>query len=209
MEKTTDTSQHNDATADRIKFYEQALELMKNAPDSVKKDDRILLEEYSIERALSVLRLSKEFQIPLVASSSSNWATVEGYHEREYMNVGFFPKGEERISWPDDGRQPEDEYLLVVRFPTGAYIFGDYFNKDYPTDAFNAFFDDLKSYGPKYTDTVNHCLYFTADVAKDVYWNFRTSMDKHRGDAIEENKRRKREKLEAQLKELNDIGQSQ
>ena len=204
MEKTKDIPHHIDATANRIKFYEQALELVKNAPDSVKTGDRILLEEGSIERALSVLRLSEEFQIPLVTSGSSHWATVEGYLERDYMNVGFFPKGEDRISWSDDGRQPEDEYLLVVRFPTGAYIFGDYFNNDYPTDAFKAFFDDLKSYGSKYSDTVNHCLYFTADVAKDVYWNFRTLMDKHRGDAIEENKRRKREKLEAELRKLEE-----
>lgn len=207
MEKATNVPQHISTTTERIKFYEQALELVKNAPDSFKTNDHILLQEDSIEGALSVLRLSEEFQIPLFTSSSSHWATVEGYHEGQYMNVGFFPKGEERIAWSDDGRQPEDEHLLVVRFPTGAYIFGDYFNNDYPTDAFNAFFDELKSYGPKYADTVNHCLYFTADVAKDVYWNFKTMMDKHRGAAVEENKRRKREKLEAELRKLEEASQ--
>jgi len=60
------------------------------------------------------------------------------------------------ISWSDDGKQPEDELLLVISFPTGAYIFGD----DYPTEFFKEFFQELKTYNPKYTDTTNKTLYF-------------------------------------------------
>lgn len=198
---------HMELTKKKIEFYKQALNLLNENQEIDIEGDNIL-SKCRVENAISVLELSEAFGIPLEIGSSCLWASISSYAEREYMNIGFFPKGEERISWSDDGMQPEDEHLLVVSFPTGAYIFGGYFSKDYPTDAFNAFFDELKSYGPKYADTVNHCLYFTSDVAADVYWNFKALMNKYRGIAIEENKRRKREKLEAELKKLEEAGDS-
>ena len=187
-------------TDKKIELYEKALELVQNNRDVI-KGDYILPEEQRIEDVLFVLRTSERFHVPLKTGTSSVWAEVQG-PAREYMNIGIFPKGSSRISWSDDGRQPEDEQLLVVCFPTGAYIFGGYFDKNYPTDAFNAFFDELKSYGPKYSDTVNHSLYFDIDAARDVYWNFQSMMDRYRGLAVEENKRRKREKLEEELRKL-------
>src|SRR5699024_2542344 len=60
--------------------------------------------------------------------------------------IGLFGEKYKRtISWPVDGRQPEDEYLFTVSFPTGAYIFGDggTFNKDYPTEFFQKFWLEL------------------------------------------------------------------
>lgn len=208
MKKTTDISQHINATAGIIKFYEQALELVKNAPDTVKKEYSVLLEEDSIERALSILRISKEFQIPLVLSSSSHWITVEGYPESQHMNIGFYPKdGDRKITWSDDERQPEDEYLLVISFPTGPYIFGSYFRDNYPKDTFNTFFEELRSYGPKYADTANHTLYFTADAASNVYWNFNDVMEKYQAIATEENNRHRRERLEEELRILDSVSQ--
>ena len=63
------------------------------------------------------------------------------------------------ISWPDDGKQPSPGWYLVISFPCGAYTL----NRDYPVESFNKFFEELKSFGAKHVDTVNHYLYFTLD----------------------------------------------
>lgn len=51
----------------------------------------------------------------------------------------------------------DNELLVHLRFPTGAYVFGE----DYPVDFFNRFWEELLSYNPKYVDSANHGLYFS------------------------------------------------
>ena len=48
------------------------------------------------------------------------------------------------------------EELISFDFPTGAYIFGD----DYDKELFNEFFEELKTYGYKYIDEPNSHVYF-------------------------------------------------
>ena len=105
------------------------------------------------------------------------------------------------ISWSDDDRQPDDEWLYVIRFTTGAYVLGDYPN-DYPKDAFNTFFNELKKYTPKYVDTANKCLYFSASNAKIAHNNFYEIFNKYKNLATVENKKRRAEKLRKELDEL-------
>ena len=69
------------------------------------------------------------------------------------------------ISWSDDGLQPDDEWLLSISYPTGAYIFGD----SYPKSLFQEYFLELKAIGAKYCDTANHRLYFNHENAKQAY----------------------------------------
>lgn len=84
--------------------------------------------------------------------SGSRWVEISD-------NLAAAPFKEGSISWPDDDRQPSGEYLLCLRFSTGAYFFGE----DYPTDLFQEFWRELVTLGPEYTDTQNHCLYFTPE----------------------------------------------
>jgi IS1 family transposase len=102
------------------------------------------------------------------------------------------------ISWSDDGRQPEDEWLLAITYPTGAYIFGD----DYQKETFEQFFNELKSFEPKYVDTNNHCVYYTADKAKAVYEKVDEIYQKYR---IIAEHNRKASKVEALKKQLADL----
>jgi len=103
-----------------------------------------------------------------------------------------------RISWSDDGSQPDNELLLSICFPTGAYIFGE----DYATEFFQRFFNELKTYNPKYTDTTNKTLYFAMDNAKEVFNNFKELLKKYYELNKEDAKLRKIEKMRKDLEKL-------
>ncbi len=105
------------------------------------------------------------------------------------------------ISWSDDGTQPEDEVLLSISLPPGAYIFG----KDYPQEIFNQFFNELKEYNPKYKDSMNYTLYYPLDNAKDVFNNFDKILEKYRKINKEDINRRKIIKLKKELEELQKV----
>jgi hypothetical protein len=117
----------------------------------------------------------------------------------EYMSLGHYGKNNQRsISWSDDGRQPEDETLLAIRFSTGAYIFGE----DYPESLFNDLFIELKSFAPKYSDSHNHCLYFSIENAKFVFNQFNSILAKYNQLNKEDYKKRRAEKLRKELEQL-------
>lgn len=108
------------------------------------------------------------------------------------------------ISWSVDGRQPEDEYLFTVSFPTGAYIFGDgeTFNMDYPTEFFQKFWLELKSYNPDYIDEANRCLYWKLENAKDPFNNYDAVLKKYHDLNKEDIKQRRIAKMKADLEQL-------
>jgi hypothetical protein len=117
----------------------------------------------------------------------------------EHQKIGHYGKENNRtISWSDDGDQPEDEWLYLIQFPTGAYIFGD----SYPTATFNAFFVELKTYEPKYSDSHNHCLYFDCEKAKYIHKEFSNIRKKYAGMVKEENKKKRVEAIRKELDEL-------
>jgi hypothetical protein len=117
----------------------------------------------------------------------------------DYRIVGWFGEKYRRtISWSDNGTQPVDELLLELHFSTGAYIFGD----DYPTNLFQKFFLELKSFNPKYIDSANHSLYFSMDNAKDVFNSFDSILKKYNEINKEDWKQRKIQRIEDELKQL-------
>lgn len=117
----------------------------------------------------------------------------------EYCSIAKYGgKYNRTISWPDDGRQPKDELLLEIGFSTGPYIFG----QDYPKEFFQQFFNELKSYNPKYVDTANKCLYFSRDNASIIYNNFKNILQKYYDLNKEDVKQRKINKLKEELEKL-------
>ena len=113
--------------------------------------------------------------------------------------IGLFGEKYRRtISWSVDGRQPEDEYLFTVSFPTGAYIFGE----DYATDFFQKFWLELKEFKPDYIDEVNHCLYWKLENAKDAFNNYDATLKKYYELNKEDVKRRRIEKMKKELEQL-------
>lgn len=117
----------------------------------------------------------------------------------EYKKISWYgEKYNRKISWSVDGRQPEDEMLLVLKFPTGAYIFG----QDYPTVFFQQFWLELKSYNPDYTDESNHCLYWKIGNSKEVFNSFNGVLSKYYELNKEDIKQRRIEDMKKQIADL-------
>lgn len=117
----------------------------------------------------------------------------------EYRTIGMWGKKHRRtISWSVDGRQPDDEMLLQICFPTGAYIFGE----DYAVNFFQKFWIELKSFTPDYTDEVNHGLYWKLENAKDVFNSFDLLLKKYYELNKEDAIRRRIEKMKKELEQL-------
>lgn len=104
------------------------------------------------------------------------------------------------ISWSDDGRQPNNEWLLEISFSTGAYIFGDDYSGQ--QDLFLSLINELKSYNPDYSDTTNKSFYWKLENAKPIFDEFYTIMEKYKKLNTSELKRREVEKLRDKLKAL-------
>lgn len=125
---------------------------------------------------------------------STNWIRFD-----DYACIGIFGEKHGRtISWPDTKGQPKNEHLLMYSFLTGAYMFGE----DYPIDLFNKFWDELKTYSPKYIDSMNHSIYFSLDNAKTIFNDFKGILKKYDEINSEDIKLRKIEKLKQDLAKL-------
>lgn len=104
------------------------------------------------------------------------------------------------ISWSDNGNQPKDEWLFNIHFSTGAYIFGEDYK--YQQQLFQDFFNELKTYSPDYSDTVNKSLYWKLENTKPIYTDFISILNKYREHNQSELNQRKADKLRKELQEL-------
>ena len=133
-----------------------------------------------------------------------NYVKLDDYRHFSYFSDASAEKekGSGRyISWEDDDKQPKDEWLFSFSFSSGAYIFGD----DYPTQLFEKFWHELKSFNPDYCDSHNHSMYFKLENAKKIYDSFQDIMKKYYELNREDAKTRKIEKLKEELSKLEDI----
>lgn len=136
---------------------------------------------------LKEAEMSELFGLEL-ACRGYNHYSVRG-NCNEWFRILYSPQ----ISWSDDGKQPENEWLYVMSFTTGAYMFGD----SYPEETFQAMFEELKEMGAKYCDTVNHSLYFPPEHTKEVVENYKQIYKKYANMVQSEvNKKRKQELIE-------------
>lgn len=124
---------------------------------------------------------------------------------KENVSIGFWDGKRSKIDWSDDERQPNNEILLCISYPSGPFIFGN----DYPTEFFQKFFTELKTYNPKYIDSENNCLYFSLDNASKIYNAYDSILEKYYKENEKDEKQRKIKaaketlaKLEAQEKQM-------
>lgn len=186
-----------------IDEYKKVLSAVKECP-TIDKNMRL----FDIEYAIKAEELYEEFGFGGKSRYSYN-----GYVEvSDYEFIAKYGEDYDRtIAWPDDDQQPDDEWLYVISFPTGAYVLGDYRDGNYPSfekqgrDIFNTFFNELKKYEPKYVDTANNTLYFSASNAKIAHDNLYEIFNKYKNLATVENKKRMAEKLRKELEELEGV----
>jgi hypothetical protein len=127
----------------------------------------------------------------------------------EYRHIGWWGQKYNRtISWLNEGKQPEDELLLEISFPTGPYIFafGSGFNSEYPSEFFQRFWNELKFHSPDYVDDHNHCLYWKIENAKGIFNDFDDILQRYYKLNEEDGRQRKIKAMKDALSELENIG---
>lgn len=186
----------------QIAAYEEILEVVNKHKDIV-DSYHVCLD--SVGDVLDNMKVSQRFGVPLrsITGNYHGWLSVSDRYT-DTIHLGYFSGKEEgrTIPWSDDGSQPADEWLLVIGFPTGAYIFGDYMGNKYPKKTFNAFFEELKAFGPAFCDTNNHVLYFREDKSKEVYEALWPLFDKYKALVEEEYREQRRAELQRELENL-------
>jgi hypothetical protein len=176
------------------KAYKSILKLVNKNKDSLNFDLRDL--ECISERHLLGIKLKEVYGLNIEPKriNSLDWLDFG-----EHLKIGRYGEKYNRtISWSDNGKQPEDELLIVLKFPCGAYTF----DGDYPTDFFQKFFLELKSYNPKYIDTTNKSLYFSLENGKDIFNSFNDIFKKYRDLNKEDKKQREIIRMEKELERL-------
>lgn len=179
---------------DKKKIYQEILDVITKHKDIVPYEisrisDKLELYLWGIELYEKYGLLISEDKI-----SNKDYIIIN-----DYLFLGMYGEKYNRtISWLDSGNQPEDELLLDIGFSTGAYIFG----KDYPVELFREFFNELKTYNPKYTDSHNNSLYFSMDNAAKMLNAFQAIIDKYHEKNRTDSKLRKIKKLQEELEKL-------
>src|SRR5690554_8079169 len=183
----------------KIKAFEE-LQKVRNKYESELEDNDVFPTSSSIAKEIERLKQEENFGFKL-----QNWG---GGHFRvpgafdDWSRVLYFSEDYNRsISWSDDGRQPENEWLYVISFPTGPYVFGE----EYPEETFRAFFAELKQFEPKYCDTANKTLYFAPDKAKAVYESFWEIYNRYKAMVDSELKKKRKAELLEELKRLEEM----
>ena len=155
--------------------------------------------ESQANKHLFGLKLNQEYGLDIKPTEISS---LDYNRFGEYRSIGWWGEKYKRtISWSVDEKQLEDELLFVLNFSTGAYIFGE----DYPKELFQEFWQELKSYEPKYCDDVNHGLFFSMSNASKLFNSFNDILKKYLNKNKEQAKDRKIEKLKKELEKLETI----
>lgn len=130
-----------------------------------------------VRKSLYAIRLQEDFGIHGVTRGMVRHVEPDVYVViNEHMHIASMGEKYCRtIAWSADRRQPKDEIMLVLTFPTGAYIFGD----SYPTALFNDMWAEIKTFNFKYVDDVNHNVYFSLDEAAPIANAFRDILQKY------------------------------
>ena len=177
---------------DKIEAYKEALQLAKKYSD-IFGSDGVPIEVASIESVIKTLEVCNRFGIEPKYLSSSNCIEVKNSYD-DWTGLRFYSEIEDHpIGCSDNGLQPKNEWLYVLRFTCGAYVFGD----SYPRKTFDAMFEELKSFGAAYCDTMNNALYFREDVAKEVHENFWPIFKKYKALVANEVKEKRKKELAA------------
>lgn len=189
----------------KITAYKDLLKVVKKHAEHF-DNDSITLTTGTVKGIVEALEVSERFGIPLNGLQSGSWLRVKNVYD-DWTALGLFGEKHGRtISWSDNGKQPMNEWLYKIGFPCGAYTFGGdgLWDKSYPKKTFDAFFEELKSYGAAYSDTMNNCVYFREDVSKIVYEEFWTLFKKYKAMVADEIKEQRKAELEAELARLSD-----
>ena len=148
-----------------------------------------------VNNEIQRIEISDEFGISLTDVHVSGGYIELGRGQTIMMMGKDFKR---TIGCSDNGKQPENERLYVISYPTGAYIFGN----SYPKELFIEYFLELENLKPKYSDTVNHSLYFTGENSANAFYHQPLIFNKYKEKLKSYLDTKEIEKLKLRLKEL-------
>lgn len=176
------------------KAYEEILAIMRKYEDVC--DFNIEDFELKAKNCSFVVELKEKFGIDIYPREVTDTGL---YVIDSYRTIGLFGEKYKRtILCSDDGRQSEDELLFEISFTEGPYIFGE----DYPVELFREFFSELKSYKPKYIDSINNRLYFSMENASKVFNAFPEILKKYQDKYEVWHRKKEIERLRQELSNL-------
>jgi hypothetical protein len=176
------------------KSYKSILRLLKKHDDVTVFDLDDFKRKSEVHLHGLTLKETYGFDLDPIRIDSTDWIRF-GDNMTLYR---FSPDNGRSISWPDCGNQPVDELLLCISFPTGPYIFGE----DYPTEYFQKFWNELRTYNPKFIDSHNSGLYFSMDNAGKIFNEYTSIFNRYREENKEDVKQRKIIKMKEELAKL-------
>lgn len=182
------------------KVYTEILEVLDKHAGVIAGDYQIDIRNYLRER-IRLEEIEEEFGIPIPNKSSQPSNNIQLTYDNwphRIILYGEYKEGYQPISCSEKGDQPYGERLYVIQFPSGPYIFG----QEYPRETFEQFFNELKAFGPKYSDRMNRGLWFTSENAKEVFEAYDGIYKKWQGKVEEELKQRRVDELKAELRKL-------
>lgn len=142
------------------KIYDSILKLARKNKDLLNYDLQDL--ELKAKNHLFGIELKEVHGLEIDEKRINN---IQYQELKNNVHLTFIDSETTTISWEDNGKKPKGERLIKFSYPTGAYIFGG----DYPTEFFQKFFLELKSYNPDYFDSTNKSLYFKLSNSKDIF----------------------------------------
>ena len=178
----------------KIEAYSKIIKVINSTIKDIRDSPKLNNIRHELEELILVEELTEAFGIEIKYMSGSNYVKLGSVAVISLMGEKYG----RTIPWSDDGKQPTNEWLLKISFPEGAYVFGD----DYQTETMGKFFNELKSFEPKYVDTVNNSLYFSSDKAKVVYEAYEGIYKKYCQIAVDNRKDSRIAKLKKQLEDL-------
>lgn len=187
---------------DKIAAYKDLLKVANKHSSAFDRESVTLSPEH-IKLIVEALEVSERFGIPLQSIQSGTHLRVKNVYD-DWTGLSLYGEKHGRtISCSDNGKQPKDEWLFKISFPCGAYTFGDdLWDKSYPKKTFDAFFDELKSYGTAFSDKMNSALYFREDNSKAVYDAFWPLFNKYKAVVSDELKEQRKQELIKELESL-------
>ena len=190
-----------------LKFLKTLLKFTESNVEHFDKlnNTNIRLSKNQIIDEIDKVNLSNKFGFELLDRGYTCY-TPKGFSHLDYHIILAHYDGEYRmVNNISPTPQPTDEWLLNIRFPTGAYflIDGGSFDKPYLSELFNKMLGEFLALNPKYVDRLNKSMYFTSDNAKEVLDKWNEITTKYKNLVGDELKKLKIEKLKVELEELN------
>ena len=190
-----------------LKFLKTLLKFTESNVEHFDKlnNTSVSLSKNQILTELDKVSLSNKFGFELLDRAHTCY-TPKGFGHLTYLIILARYDGKYReINNISPTPQPTDEWLLNIRFPTGAYflIDGSSFDKPYLSELFNKMLGEFLALNPKYVDRLNQSMYFTSENAKEVLDKWDEITSKYKNLVGDELKKLKIEKLKAELEELN------